>query len=103
MKFKLLEIEPLTCAVNFPTQESISPTFYVFCAKANFSSNIQLCNFLAPKFFVRKTLMKLTAGGGVNFTNGQLLLTQIPKAPKKTQSICQSFCAFGICVCKSFT
>jgi len=41
---------------------SISSTFYarVFRTKANFSSYVWLCNFLAPKFCARKMLMKLT-------------------------------------------
>jgi len=42
-------------------QDSISSTFYacLFRTKANFSSYIWLCNFLAPKFCVHKMLMKL--------------------------------------------
>jgi len=44
-------------------QVSISSTFYthIFCTKAKFSTYVWLCNFLVPKFQVRKTLMKLKA------------------------------------------
>ncbi len=45
-------------------QGSISSTFYarVFHMKVLFSSYIQLCNFLVPKFCARKTLLKLRPG-----------------------------------------
>ena len=65
---------------------SISSTFYerVFGMKANFSSYVWLCNFLARKFLSSNTLMKLTAG--VNLFNIliEAFMHEDPKSAKMT-------------------
>jgi len=50
-------------------QVSISPTFFqrLFCTKANFSSNVWLCNFMAKELSACKMLVKLATG--FNFTD----------------------------------